>query len=111
VGVAIKTIALQNLQKMVGRTSIPCQTLQSFSNELNHYYANKPGLSNVIKVEYQLEKKTVADWTSGKVLAISNRVAKPFAGSFMMPVFNSDQTGKIFASRRAPPIGVHFTPL
>jgi len=97
VGVAIKSAALRNLQHMIGNGFPPCTSARSHLNELSQFHANQPGLTNVFKTEYRVQKKMVDDMAVGKMPGVTNSNAQSITRITRSPVFNPGKTQDIFA--------------
>lgn len=96
VGSAVKLLALKTLRDMTGHTTLPCDSLQMYERELGHLFANELGLTNVIKLEYQIQCKMIDDMASGK-RAGTNRNTQLLAEVFYMPLLNAGKTREIYA--------------
>jgi hypothetical protein len=90
-------MALYGIQRMIANSRLSCDAMRHFSDELNHLYANEPALTNVIKMEYQLQSKFVDDMAAGKNMGISNQTMQPLASILNRPLFNPGETRKIYA--------------
>ncbi len=97
VGSAVKLIALKTLRDLIANTTLPCDVMQSYLHELDQFFANEPGLTNVIKLEYKLQAKLIDDMALGKNIGITNSNAQRTAGILNKPFFNQGKTRQIFA--------------
>jgi hypothetical protein len=66
VGSAIKSIGLGCLQQMIPQTTLPETNLVEMIDRLNDFKANPEGLTNALKVEYQMERRFLDDLAAGK---------------------------------------------
>ena len=66
VGSSIKAIGLRDIQQMTAQTTLQETSLVELIHELDNFKANKKGLTNALKVEYQTECKFLDDLAAGK---------------------------------------------
>jgi hypothetical protein len=97
VGSAVKLLALKTLRDLIANTTLSCDAMQSRLRELEQLYASGPGLTNAIKLEYQLNARIVDDMAAGKNIGITNASAQSAAGILGKPFFNPGKTRRIFA--------------
>jgi hypothetical protein len=90
-------MALKNLRHMIGHTTLSCDVLENYSRQLDPFRANTPALTNVIKLEYQLQSKFLNDMASGKGLGITNQSSQLAHGVLNKPFFNTGKTRNQFA--------------
>ncbi|MEO7299792.1 MAG: hypothetical protein ABI042_14590 [Verrucomicrobiota bacterium] len=81
---------------MIGNTILSCDSLQMYERELDHLLANELGLTNAIKLEYQIQCKMIDDMASGK-RAGTNRNTQLLAGVFYTALLNARKTREIYA--------------
>lgn len=65
VGMAIKGMGLEIIEKMIPDCSLASKDLKSYSDYLSKYTANRKGLANAFKVEYSVACKIIDDWAKG----------------------------------------------
>lgn len=97
VGSAIKAIGLQCSRQMIPQTALQETDLLDLCRELNHFKANQEGLTNSLKVEYQIACRFLNNLAEGRdptTGSTSNQVAPTFGLSL---VFNPTKTKMKFA--------------
>lgn len=95
VGSAVKNMAFHVTQQLIGGSSLSCDTMRPCADKLEQLYANKSALTNVIKMEYQLQCKLVDDWVSGKAIGLTNQ-NMPATG-ISKRLFDPEETRQIYA--------------
>lgn len=66
VGMAIKGLGLERIEKMIPDCSLTSKDLKSYSDYLSRYTADRKGLANAFKVEYSFAGKIIDDWSKGE---------------------------------------------
>lgn len=92
VGAAIKSIGLRDIQKMVPETTLQATNLVEMIAKLNSYRANQKGLTNALKVEYQVERHFLDDLAAGKISTNSSLSDEPVVSFGSKIVFNATKT-------------------
>lgn len=92
VGVAIKSIGLRNIQRMIPQTALQETNLAKMIARLNAYQADQEGLTNALKVEYQVERRFLDDLAAGKVSTNSSASDGPVISFGSKIVFNATKT-------------------
>ena len=96
VGSAVKLLALTTLRDMIEHSTLSCDAMQFCRQELDQLFANQPGLTNTIKLEYQLQASMIDDM--GKNMGLTNTMMGSVARVFNKPFFNAEKTRQIFAN-------------
>jgi hypothetical protein len=97
VGSAIKAIGLHDIQQMTAQTTLQETNLVELIHELDNFKANKEGLTNALKVEYQTKCKLLDDLAAGKnpmTNSESNQITPSFGTKLF---FNPTKTKMEFA--------------
>jgi hypothetical protein len=100
-GASIRSLALQRIRQMTPRTDLPEAELVRVIRTLDKFGANERGLSNALKVQYQLESKLLDDFAAGRweALEITNSPSERVTlSNEMKRVFNADKTRAKFAA-------------
>jgi hypothetical protein len=96
VGAGIKTFGLLRMQQMTTQTTLPEADLMRIIRELDRLGPNKEGLTNALKVEYQMQCKYLDDLARGKISA-TNSGERMMISIGMTPVFSATKTKMEFA--------------
>ncbi len=59
VAIAMKSVGLETLQKIVTTSKLDSETLKHYADELNQFYKNEDGLIMAFKSEYQIQSKVI----------------------------------------------------
>jgi len=96
VGSAIKTLGLLRIQQMTAQTTLPEADLMGLIRELDNLGPNKEGLTNALKVEYQLQRKYLDDFAEGKI-STTNSGEQMMVSIGIKPFFSATRTKMEFA--------------
>lgn len=107
-GIAVKGMGLEHLRTMVKETDLSPELLKHYIEELDQFYANKEGLTKILKGEYTAFmnfKSTVIDSIAqGKKLSEEKiLLAKDITPGWLRPIsrmsyfYKPNQTQRIFA--------------
>jgi hypothetical protein len=96
VGASIKTVGLQRIQQMTAQTTLPEADLMELIRELDSLGPNKEGLTNALKVEYQMQRKYLDDFAKGKTSA-TNSGEQTRISIGIKALFNATKTKMEFA--------------
>ena len=98
VGSSIKAIGLRDIRQMTAQTTLQETNLIEMIRELDNFKANKEGLTNALKVEYQTVCKFLDDYAAGKISTTnSDYFDQPMIPIGMKPFFNVTKTKMEFA--------------
>jgi hypothetical protein len=98
VGSAIKTVGVRHIQQMIPQTALPETNLVGLIDRLDQYRANKEGLTNTFKVEYQINRKFLDALAAGKYQATVSET-NPMTFSFYDKLLFSPMKTKMKFSR------------
>jgi hypothetical protein len=96
VGASIKTVGLQRIQQMTVQTTLPEADLMGLIRELDSLGPNKEGLTNALKVEYQMQRKYLDDFAKGKTSS-TNSGEQITTSIGLKPFFSATRTKMEFA--------------
>jgi hypothetical protein len=96
VGSGIKTAGLHQIRQMTAQTTLPEADLMGSIRELDSLGPNKEGLTNALKVEYQMQCKYLDDFAKGKT-ATTNSGEQMMASIGLKPFFSVTRTKMEFA--------------
>lgn len=97
VGSAIKTIGMRRIQQMTAQTDLEEADLLGLIHRLDNFKADKEGLTNALKVEYQLQCRLLNDIAAGK-FSRTNSAWEQFAIQIGLKMaINKDKTRMEFA--------------
>jgi hypothetical protein len=96
VGSSIKIRGLSHIQQIAAQTSLQEADLIGVIRELDRFRPNKEGLTNALKVEYQLDCKYINDFAAGKTSS-TNSDEQTMASIGMKPLFNAAKTQRKLA--------------
>lgn len=96
VGSAIKTLGLLRIQQMTAQTTLPEADLMGLIRELDSLGPNKEGLTNALKVEYQMQRKYLDDFAEGKT-STTNSGEQTQISIGIKAFFNATKTKMEFA--------------
>ena len=97
VGAGIKAIGLRCVRQMVAQTSLPETNLIQLIDVLNGFKANREGLTNALKVEYQMECNSVDNFAAGKFSTDDSATDQTVISFTPKIVFNPTKTKMEFA--------------
>jgi hypothetical protein len=97
VGSAIKTVGLQRIQQMTAQTALSEADLMALIRELDRLGPNKEGLTNALKVEYQMQCKYLDDFAKGITSATNSNSEQTMNPIGLKPVFSASRTKMEFA--------------
>ena len=95
-GSSIKMRGLSHLRQMAAQTSLQEADLTGFIRALDNFRSNKEGLTNALKIEYQLGCKYIGDFAAGKITS-TNSDGQTITSIGMKPLFNAVKTQRKFA--------------
>ncbi len=96
VGAGIKTLGLLRIRQMTAQTTLPETDLMGLIRELDSLGPNKEGLTNALKVEYQMQCKYLDDFARGKISA-TNAGEQMMTSIGLKPFFSVTRTKMEFA--------------
>ena len=96
VGSSIKTLGLLRIQQMTAQTTLPESDLGELIRELDRLGPNQEGLTNALKVEYQMQCKYLDDFAEGKATT-TNSGEQMMASIGLKPLFSATRTKMEFA--------------
>jgi len=96
VGSSIKIHGLWLIRQMTAQTSLKETNLVEFIRELDNFRSNKEGLTNALKIEYQLDRKYIGDFAAGKI-ASTNSDEQAVASIGLTPLFSAVKTQRRLA--------------
>lgn len=97
VGTAIKSIGLRRIQQMIPQTALPETNLVELIYKLYGFKANKEGLTNTLKVEYQIDCRFLDDLAAGKYPATDSESNQMTFSFGVKLVFSPTKTKMKFA--------------
>jgi len=97
VGAAIKTSGLLRIQQMAAQTTLKETDLLGLVRELDGFKPNKEGLTNALKVEYQLDCRLLDDYARGKISTMNSNSDRTMMAIGIKPIFNATKTKMEFA--------------
>jgi hypothetical protein len=97
VGSSIKTLGLLRIQQMTAQTTLPEADLMRIIRELDRLGPNKEGLTNALKVEYQMQCKYLDDLAKGKTSVTNSGSEQTMHSIGLKPFFSATKTKMEFA--------------
>jgi hypothetical protein len=97
VGAAIKSIGLQRIQQMIPQTTFQETNLVGLIDVLNGFKANREGLTNALKVEYEMERDWVDNFAAGKISTMNSNSDQTVVSLGLKVVFSAAKTKMKFA--------------
>jgi hypothetical protein len=96
VGSSIKARGLLRIQQMTAQSTLKESDVIKFIRELDSFRSNKEGLTNALKVDYQLGCLYINDFAAGKILS-TNSGEQTVNSIGLKPLFNAAKTQQKFA--------------
>ncbi len=97
VGSSIETLGLLRVQQMTAQTILPESDLMGLIRELDRFGPNREGLTNALKVEYQLDSRLLDDYAKGKITNADSNSDQTVMAVGIKPLFSASKTKMKFA--------------
>jgi hypothetical protein len=98
VGVAIKSKGMWNIRQMLPETTLSEADLTQAIDKLNRLGPNLEGLTNALKVEYEIQRNLIDDYAAGKIPDTTNSDSERAITSVAMKaLLNAKKTKMEFA--------------
>jgi len=97
VGSAIKAVGLRRIQQMIPQTTLPETDLVELIHRLNDFKANKEGITNALKMEYQMDRELLDNYAAGRISTTNSDSDQKVTSFGLKMLFNATKTKREFA--------------